>query len=80
MLWSRSPPIVIPLSLVMGSVIAWVFFWVRGNPNIASRTKRIVWAYLLLLLLLLCALKLFVAVSSYLRNTHPGNEMSLLHC
>jgi hypothetical protein len=26
-------PVVIPLSLVMGSVIAWVFFWVRGNPN-----------------------------------------------
>jgi hypothetical protein len=71
MLWSTSPPVVIPLSLVMGSVIAWVFFWVRGNPNITSSTKRIVWVYLLFLLM--CALKLFVAVSSYLPQ-HPPRQ------
>jgi hypothetical protein len=68
MLWSTSPPVVIPLTLVMSSVIARVFFWVRENPNIMSSTKRIVWVYLLFWLM--CALKLLVAVSSYLPQ-HP---------
>src|SRR5579864_3706139 len=34
MLWATSPVVVIPLSLAMGSVIVWVFFWIRRNPNI----------------------------------------------
>jgi hypothetical protein len=40
MLWATSPVIVIPLSLATGSVIMWVFFWIRGNPNIIGSLKR----------------------------------------
>jgi Flp pilus assembly protein TadB len=45
MLWTTSPAVVIPLSLVMGSVIVWVFFWIRRNPNIPESRKRIAWIY-----------------------------------
>ena len=64
MLWSTSPVIIIPLSLAMGSVIVWVFFWIRRNPNIPATRKRIDWVYWLFFVM--CVLKLFVAVSSYL--------------
>jgi len=60
MLWATSPVVVIPLSLVMGSVIVWVFFWIRRNPNILGTTKRIAWIYWLFFAI--CFLKLVVAV------------------
>ena len=60
MLWATSPVIVIPLSLATGSVIVWVFFWIRGNPNITGSNKRIAWIYWLFFAV--CFLKLFVAV------------------
>jgi hypothetical protein len=60
MLWATSPVVVIPLSLAMGSVIVWVFFWVRRNPNIPGSRKRIAWIYWLFFVM--CVLKLFVAV------------------
>jgi hypothetical protein len=60
MLWATSPVVVIPLSLAMGSVIVWVFFWIRRNPNIPINQKRISWIYWLFLLM--CILKLLVAV------------------
>ena len=54
LLWSTSPSVLIPLSLVMGSVIAGVFFWVRGDPDIAGPTKRIVWVYLFVVVVAVC--------------------------
>jgi hypothetical protein len=71
MLWATSPVVVIPLSLAMGSVIVWVFFWVRRNPNISGRPKRIAWIYWLFFLV--CVLKLlaaFVAVEG-VENVKP---------
>jgi hypothetical protein len=45
----------------MGSVIVWVFFSIRRNPNIPESPKRIAWIYWLFFVV--CGLKLFVAVS-----------------
>jgi hypothetical protein len=59
-LWATSPVVVIPLSLAMGSVIVWVFFWIRRNPNIPGSIKRIAWVYWLFFAI--CFLKLFVTV------------------
>jgi len=61
MLWATSPVVVIPLSMVMCSIIVWVFFWIRRNPNISVSAKRIVWCYWLFFVM--CVLKLFVTVS-----------------
>jgi hypothetical protein len=61
MLWATSPVVVIPLSLVMGSVIVWIFFWIRRNTNISGNSKRIAWIYWLFFVA--CFLKLFVAVN-----------------
>ena len=60
MLWATSPLVVIPLSLAMGSVIVWVFFWIRRNPNVPESTKRIAWFYWLFFAM--CFVKLFAAV------------------
>ena len=60
MLWATSPVVVIPLSLTMGSVIVWVFFWIRRNPNIPESQKRIAWIYWLFFVV--CVLKVFGAV------------------
>ena len=79
MLWARSPVVVIPLSLAMGSVIVWVFFWIQRNPNIAINQKRIAWIYWLFLLT--CVLKLFVAVAEAKRVNAPaliGNMLAYM--
>lgn len=60
MLWSTAPVVVIPLSLAMGSVTVWVFFWIRRNPNIPINQKRIAWIYWLFFVV--CVLKLFGSV------------------
>jgi hypothetical protein len=60
MIWATSPAVVIPLSLVMGSVIMWVFFWIRRNPYLSINQERIAWIYWLFFLM--CILKLLVAV------------------
>jgi hypothetical protein len=60
MLWTTSPLVVIPLSLVMGSAIVWVFFWIQRNPNVLPSTKRIAWVYWLFFAM--CVVKLFAAV------------------
>jgi hypothetical protein len=60
MIWATSPVVVVPLSLAMGSVIVWVFFWIRGSPNIPESTKRVTWTYWLFVAI--CFLKLLVAV------------------
>jgi hypothetical protein len=60
MLWATSPVVVIPLSLATGSVIVWVFFWIRRNPNFSIEQRRIAWIYWLFFLV--CILKLLVAV------------------
>jgi hypothetical protein len=60
MIWATSPAVAIPLSLVMGSVIMWVFFWIRRNPYLSINQKRIAWIYWLFFLT--CILKLLVAV------------------
>jgi hypothetical protein len=70
MLWATSPVVVIPLSLAMGSVIVWVFFWIRRNPNLPVSRKRIAWMYWLFFLV--CVLKLLVAVSPYLPQQNGG--------
>lgn len=59
-LWATSPLVVIPLSLAMGSVMVWVFFWIRRNPNVPESTKRIAWIYWLFFAV--CIVKLFVAL------------------
>ena len=51
LLWATSPLMVIPLSLAMGSVIVWVFCWIRRNPNISINQKRIAWIYWLFFLM-----------------------------
>lgn len=58
-LWATSPRVVIPLSLATGSVIVWVFYWIRRNPNVPESTKRIAWIYWLFFAM--CVGKLFVA-------------------
>jgi len=78
MLWTTSP-VVIPLSLAMGSVIVWVVFWIRRNPNIPVSRKRIAWIYWLFFLV--CVLKLFVAVEgieSVKRYATVGNIVAYL--
>jgi hypothetical protein len=70
MLWATSSIVVIPLSLVMGSVAAWVFLWIQRNPNVSIRQKRIAWIYWLLFLV--CILKLLVAVDSTNRVDVPA--------
>jgi hypothetical protein len=60
MLWATSPVVVIPLSLATGSVVVWVFFWIRRNPNIPEGTKRIAWSYWLFFAM--CFLKFVVAL------------------
>jgi len=60
MIWATSPIVVIPLALAMGSVIVWVFFWIRRNPNIPRGTKRIAWSCWLYFAI--CFLKFLVAV------------------
>ena len=62
MLWATSPRVVIPLSLATGSVIVWIFYWTRRNPNVPENTKRIAWIYWLFFAV--CVVKLFVAVES----------------
>ncbi len=64
MLWATSPVVVIPLSLIVGSVIIWLFFWIRHNPNFPSRNKWLAWYFLLFLGM--CAMKLLAAVTTYL--------------
>jgi hypothetical protein len=70
LLWATSPVVVIPLSLAMGSVIAWVFFWIQRNPNIPINQKRIAWIYWLFFLT--CILKLFVVVAEAKRVKMPA--------
>jgi hypothetical protein len=60
-IWAQSPVVVIPLSLAMGSVIVWVFSWIRRNPSIPRSTKQIAWIYWLFFGV--CVVKLFAAVS-----------------
>jgi hypothetical protein len=70
MLWSTSPIVVVPLSLAMGSAVVWLFLWIRRNPNLPRGTKRLAWVFLPALLM--CALKLFVAVAVFLPGQPPG--------
>jgi len=65
MLWATSPVVVVPLSLVMGSVIVWIFIWIRRNPNISITQKRIAWIYWLFFLV--CVLKLLVAMEGVVK-------------
>src|SRR5262249_3630331 len=60
MIWATSPVVVIPLSLVTGSVIVWVFFWMRRQPSVSESTKRIAWVYWVFFVI--CVVKLFVVV------------------
>ena len=69
MLWSTAPVVVIPLSISMAGIIVWTFFWYRRNPNLQRRTKTIAWLYLVFLLV--CGVKLLVAVDSLLLP-HPS--------
>jgi hypothetical protein len=64
MLWSTSPAVVIPLSIMMSAVIVWTFFWIRRNPNLQRRTKIIAWYYLLFLLM--CGMKFLIALEDLL--------------
>jgi hypothetical protein len=68
MLWSTSPTVVIPLSITMVGLIVWTFFWIRRNPNLRRRTKAIAWFYLVFILI--CGMKLLIAVESLL--PHPS--------
>jgi hypothetical protein len=60
MLWATSPAVVLPLTLVVGSAIAWVFYWIRRNPNIPENAKRVAWIYWLFFVI--CVVKLLAAV------------------
>jgi hypothetical protein len=69
MLWTTLPAAVILLSLATGSVIVWVLFWVRRNPNIPGSRKWIAWIYWLLFAT--CILKLFAAVDGFEGGVKP---------
>jgi membrane protein YdbS with pleckstrin-like domain len=60
MLWSTSPFIVVPLSLATSSLIVWVFYWFRRNPNVSESSKRVVWIYWLFFAM--CVVKLFASM------------------
>lgn len=47
MLWSRSPQVVLPLALVVGGLLVWLFVYMRRSPNISRRNKNVSWVYLL---------------------------------
>jgi len=70
MLWETSPVVVVPLSLAMGSIIVWVFFWIRRNPNIPESLKRVAWIFWLFFVM--CILKLLGAVSPHLPQQAAG--------
>jgi hypothetical protein len=72
MIWATSPAVVIPLSLVMGSVIVSVFFWIRRNPYFSISQKRIAWIYWLFFLM--CILKLLVAAD----GTNHANAPAMI--
>lgn len=76
MLWAKSPVVVIPLSLAMGSAIVWVFFWIQQNPNIPIRHKRIAWIYWLFFSA--CVLKFFVAVAEAKSVNAPATLGNML--
>ena len=61
MLWATSRVVVIPLSIASASIIVWAFFWVRRNPSIPKRAKRVAWSYWLFFAI--CLLKLIVAAA-----------------
>jgi hypothetical protein len=73
MLWATSPVLVVPLSLAMSSVIMWVFFWIRRNPNISINQKRIAWTYWLFFLI--CLLKLLAAVEGDVKASEIAGRM-----
>lgn len=72
MLWATSPVVVIPLSLVMGFTIGWIFFWFRRNASISERAKRIAWTYWIFFAI--CVLKLVAALEGVDKgSTTVGN-------
>ena len=69
LLWSTSPAVVIPLSLVMAWVIVRVVSWIRRNPNLSAKQKQIAWIYWVFFLL--PAVKLLAAVAVLERLDAP---------
>jgi hypothetical protein len=59
LLWATTPSVIVPLALAMGSAIVCAIIWIKRNPDIPESGKRITWIYWLVLLT--CAMKLFVS-------------------
>jgi len=61
MLWAESARIVIPLSLFLIALIAWMLIWAKRSPNLRTRTK---WLMLVIYvpIMIACALKILVAL------------------
>ena len=61
MLWAESTSVVIPLSLFLIALIAWMLVWAKRNPNLRTRTK---WLMLVIYvpIILMCAMKILVAL------------------
>lgn len=61
MLWSTSRSIGIPLVCATAIYLIWIFRRIRRNPNNSRGTKRVAWVYLLIVLF--CAMKLLVLLT-----------------
>lgn len=46
-LWSGSPWVVFPLAVLVSSLLIWLFIFLQRSPNVARRSKRVSWVYLL---------------------------------
>jgi hypothetical protein len=64
-LWSTSPAIVAPLSFGMSVYFLRAFVRIRRNPNCSPSTRRVAWLYLLFILV--CAMKLLEAIGRHVQ-------------
>lgn len=47
LIWSESPWIVFPLAVLVSGLVIWLFTFLQRSPNVARRSKRVSWIYLL---------------------------------
>jgi hypothetical protein len=61
MLWAESASVVVPLSLFLIALIAWMLIWAKRNPNLRARTKWLMFVTYVPITLV-CAMKILVAL------------------
>lgn len=64
-LWSESPWVVFPLAVLVSGLLIWLFTFLQRSPNVARRSKRVSWIYLLFVIAIaLKALAVFGKMST----------------